>query len=59
VAGFYDQLIAFNQNMIDVGFIRPQHIGIMIVDDVLDGLLDKMAAYVPHKTIFQMKAEDL
>jgi uncharacterized protein (TIGR00730 family) len=59
VAGFYDQLVAFNRNMIDVGFIREAHAGIMIVDDALDGLLDKMAAYVPHKTIFQMKAEDL
>jgi uncharacterized protein (TIGR00730 family) len=59
VAGFYDQLVAFNQHMIDVGFIREQHAGIMIVDDALDRLIDKMAAYVPHKTIFQMKAEDL
>jgi uncharacterized protein (TIGR00730 family) len=59
VAGFYDQLVAFNRNMIDVGFIREAHAGIMIVDDALDGLLDKMAAYVPHKTIFQMKVEDL
>jgi uncharacterized protein (TIGR00730 family) len=59
VAGFYDQLVAFNHNMIDVGFIREAHAGIMIVDDALDGLLDKMAAYVPHKTILQMKAEDL
>jgi uncharacterized protein (TIGR00730 family) len=59
VAGFYDQLVAFNRHMIEVGFIREQHAGIMIVDDALDGLIDKMAAYVPHKTIFQMKAEDL
>ena len=58
-AGFYDQLIGFNQHMIDVGFIRPQHAGIMLVDDTLEGLLVKMAAYVPHKTIFQMKADDL
>ena len=59
VAGFFDQLVAFNRTMIDTGFIRPQHAGIMVVDDSLDGLLDKMAAYVPHKTIFQMKADDL
>jgi uncharacterized protein (TIGR00730 family) len=59
VAGFYDQLIAFNQNMIDVGFVRSQHAGIMLVDDNLDGLLHRMTAYVPHKTIFQMKAGDL
>jgi uncharacterized protein (TIGR00730 family) len=58
-AGFYDALIAFNSHMINVGFIRPQHAGIMIVDDSIDALIGKMAAYVPHKTIFQMKAEDL
>jgi uncharacterized protein (TIGR00730 family) len=59
VAGFYDQLVAFNRHMIDVGFIREAHAGIMIVRDELGALIDAMAAYVPHKTIFQMKAEDL
>lgn len=59
VAGFFDQLVAFNRHMIDTGFVRPQHAGIMIVDDTLEGLLDKMTAYVPHRTIFQMKADDL
>jgi uncharacterized protein (TIGR00730 family) len=59
VAGFYDQLIAFNAHMIAVGFIRPEHAGILIADDDLGRLLDRMAGYVPHKTIFAMKAEDL
>ena len=59
VAGFYDRLIEFNRHMVDVGFIRPQHAGIMIVDETMDGLLTKMASYEPHKSIFQMKAEDL
>jgi uncharacterized protein (TIGR00730 family) len=59
VAGFYDQLIAFNAHMVAVGFIRPQHAGILIADDDLGRLLDRMAHYVPHKTIFAMKAEDL
>lgn len=58
-AGFYDKLIAFNQHMIDVGFIREQHKGILIADTDLSALLDRMANYVPHKTIFAMKAEDL
>jgi uncharacterized protein (TIGR00730 family) len=57
--GFFDQLIAFNQHMIDVGFIREQHQRIMIVDESLDALLAKMASYVPHTTIFAMKAKDL
>lgn len=59
VAGFYDRLIEFNQHMVEVGFIRPQHAGIMIVDDTMDGLINKMASYEPHKSIFQMKADDL
>jgi uncharacterized protein (TIGR00730 family) len=59
VAGFYDGLVAFNARMIEVGFIRSQHAGILIVDTTLDGLLDKMADYAPHKTIFAMTAGDL
>jgi uncharacterized protein (TIGR00730 family) len=59
VAGFFDQLVAFNQNMIEVGFIREAHAGIMIVEDELDVLLYRMESYVPHRSIFQMKAEDL
>ena len=58
-AGFYNELIAFNRKMVEVGFIRPAHAGIMIVDAGLDELLDKMASYVPHQTIFAMKAENL
>ena len=59
VAGFYDKLIDFNTHMIEVGFIRAQHKDIMIADDDLGRLLDRMAGYEPHKTIFAMKAEDL
>lgn len=59
VAGFYDGLIAFNQHMVEVGFIREQHKGILIHDDDLGQLLGRMAQYEPHKSIFAMKAEDL
>ena len=59
VAGYYDHLIAFNRHMIDVGFVRPQHAGIIIADESLDGLLDKMAAYEPHQSIFRMTAKEL
>lgn len=59
VAGFYDGLIAFNAKMVETGFIREAHKGIMIVREELEPLLDAMAAYVPHKTIFAMKAEQL
>lgn len=57
--GFYDHLIAFNRHMAEVGFVREAHRGIMIVEDEVGALIDAMAAYVPHKTIFAMKAEQL
>jgi uncharacterized protein (TIGR00730 family) len=59
VNGFYDGLIAFNARMIETGFIRAQHANILLVDDALDGLLDQMMVYKPHRTIFAMKAENL
>jgi hypothetical protein len=57
--GFYDHLVAFNRHMADVGFVREAHRGIMIVRDELSALLDAMATYTPHRSIFAMKAEDL
>jgi uncharacterized protein (TIGR00730 family) len=59
VGGFYDALIAFNEHMKGVGFIRPQHAGILLADTSLDGLLTQMTAYRPHETIFKMKAANL
>ncbi|MBH5321851.1 LOG family protein [Aurantiacibacter sediminis] len=57
--GFYDGLVEFNAHMAKVGFVRPMHQGIMQVSDTLDGLLAKMEAYEPIKTIVQMKVDDL
>ncbi len=59
IAGFYDALIAFNEHMRSVGFIRPQHGGILLSDTTLDGLLAQMTAFQPHETIFKMKAANL
>ena len=59
VAGFYDPLIDFVARMGDVGFLRPQHRRVLIVADALGDLLDRMAAYQPHETIFAMRREAL
>jgi uncharacterized protein (TIGR00730 family) len=59
VAGFYDPLIEFVDRMAQVGFLRPQHRGILIVDTALDALVDRMAAYQPHTPIFRMTREEL
>ena len=45
--------------MTQVGFIRPQHAGIMLHADAIEDLLEAMAAYQPHETIFAMKAANL
>jgi uncharacterized protein (TIGR00730 family) len=59
VAGYYDHLIAFYAKMGEVGFLRPQHQGILLIDDTLDGLLAKMADHTPIETITKMRAKDL
>jgi uncharacterized protein (TIGR00730 family) len=57
--GFYDGLLEFNRHMAATGFVRAEHRGILIADEELDPLLDKMEAYVPHKPIFRMSADEL
>ena len=57
--GFYDELIAFYRHMGETGFVREAHRGIMVVADEIDALIAAMRAYVPHRTIFAMKADDL
>ena len=57
--GFFDHLLAFNRHMIATGFIREAHAGIIIAEDTLEPLLDRMVAHQPHTPIFAMKASDL
>ncbi len=59
VAGYYDHLIAFYEKMGEVGFLRPQHQGILLIGDTLDGLLTRMADHTPIETITKMRAKDL
>jgi uncharacterized protein (TIGR00730 family) len=58
-AGYYNGLVQFVAKMGEVGFLRPQHRDLLIVDTTLPGLLDQMARHVPATTITQMKARDL
>ena len=57
--GFYDGLLEFNAKMIEVGFIRPAHQGIIVARETIAELLQAMADYEPHTPIFAMKADDL
>jgi hypothetical protein len=57
--GFYDGLVAFWATMSEVGFVRPQHVELLIVGDTLDTLLARMAGFQPVQTIVATKASDL
>jgi uncharacterized protein (TIGR00730 family) len=59
IAGYYDKLIEFWKHMGRVGFVRPQHQPMLIVDSMLDALLDKMSAYQPIVPIVRMRRGDL
>ena len=59
-AGYYDGLIAFWDKMGEVGFLRAQHRGLLLADDDLAALLERMAGHVPlAQTIVAMKAAAL
>ena len=57
--GYYDGLVAFWRKMAEVGFLRSQHVELLIVADALDELLARMAAFVPVKPIVRTSASDL
>lgn len=59
IAGYYDKLVEFWVHMGEVGFLRPQHQGLLLVDSELDGLLEKMAKAQPTVPIIHMAREDL
>jgi uncharacterized protein (TIGR00730 family) len=59
VAGYYDKLVDFWIHMGQVGFLRPQHQGLLLIDNDLDGLLDKMASFEPAVPIIRMAREQL
>ena len=59
IAGYYDKLVEFWEHMGAVGFVRPQHQGLLLVDETLDGLLERMANAEAAVPIIHMKREDL
>jgi predicted Rossmann-fold nucleotide-binding protein len=59
VAGYYDKLVEFWEHMGAVGFVRPQHQSLLLVDTTIDGLLTQMAAAQPVVPIAQLRREQL
>lgn len=59
IAGYYDKLVEFWGHMGQVGFLRPQHQRLLLVDSNLDALLAKMASFEPTVPIIRMAREEL
>ncbi|HMM03102.1 MAG: TIGR00730 family Rossman fold protein [Dysgonomonas sp.] len=47
--GYYDPLVAMSEKMIEKGFLKDEYRDIMIVENNVDTLLDKMELFVPLK----------
>ncbi|MCX7864323.1 MAG: TIGR00730 family Rossman fold protein [Novosphingobium sp.] len=57
--GYFDQLLAFVRHMVETGFVRSAHQGLIMAEHELDLLLRRMAAHEPPKPIFDMRADEL
>lgn len=47
VAGYYGPLVAFFDRAVALGFVRPEHRRIVLIEEEPDALLDALSAYVP------------
>ena len=57
--GFFDLLLAFQAHMVEVGFIRAAHRGLIIAEHELGLLLDRMAAHQPATPLISMDLRSL
>ena len=48
--GYYDSLLQMCKTMVEKGFLIQQNLNAIVVDETIDGLLDKMNNYVPLPT---------
>ncbi|HEY5799602.1 MAG TPA: TIGR00730 family Rossman fold protein [Burkholderiaceae bacterium] len=47
VAGFYDGLLRFAGHMVEQGFVRPEHAGLMMAEADSDALLERLRHFRP------------
>lgn len=45
--GYYDSLLTFFDDMAKHGLLRPEHRAMVLVDNTIEGLIEKMQAYEP------------
>jgi uncharacterized protein (TIGR00730 family) len=55
-AGYFDPLLSFVQHVSQEGFIREEHLGLLLRAEKADQLLEQLAAYTP---VYSTKWSDL
>lgn len=58
VNGFYDELMALVQTMVNKGFLKPVNQQMLLVDTTIEGLLEKMRSYVAPEVAKWIKKEE-
>lgn len=48
--GYYDHLIAQTKMMVSKGFLKQQNLDAIVIDESIEGLLDKMLSFEPQPT---------
>ncbi|KFC33564.1 LOG family protein YvdD [Elizabethkingia anophelis] len=59
INGFYDELLAFVQTMVNKGFLKSVNQDMLLVDDSIAGLLNKMRNYKAPEVSKWIKKEEL
>ena len=57
INGFYDDLISMLETMVTKGFLKMSNLELLIVDDNIDGLLNKMRNFKPQEVPKWLKAD--
>ncbi len=59
VNGFYDELLAMLRTMVTKGFLKQEYYDILLIDNSIEGLLNKMKNYQPLPLPKWIKKEQL
>lgn len=59
INGFYDELLAMLRTMVNKGFLKQEYYDMLLVDNSIDGLLDKMKNYQPLPLPIWIKKDQL
>ena len=59
INGFYDDLMELSNKMVEKGFLKQANLDAILVDESIDGLLEKMNTFVPMQVPKWLKKEQV